>query len=231
MKYFYHIFLIIIIWPSCSIQNGGLFPSILSEHEIAEGLKEALSLGATASIKFLNSKDGFYRSEYKILLPEQARVLTKRLAVIPGFETLEETLLEKINRAAEDAVGRAGKIFAQAIKDMSFDDALKILLGEKNAATMYLKSCCHHLCYDSFHPEIETSLNKIGALDIWKSAIQTYNKIPFVEDMNPSLDDYVTNEALKAMYDLISRKELAIRTDISERSSDILKRVFRRQDG
>ena len=84
--------------------------------------------------------------------------------------------------------------------------------------------------YKDFNPVILNSLNKFGALNLWKDAITKYNNLPFVEKINPDLADHVTNKALEGLFDLIEKKELGIRTDLQQRSSDLLKKVFAKQD-
>ena len=202
----------------------------LSNADISAGLKEALNLGTDEAVDFLSVKDGYYKSIYKILLPEEARVVTDKLKVIPGFTNVEEVLLEKINRAAEDAASSVGPIFLDAIKSMSISDALDILMGPQNAATTYLHGQTYDDLYARFQPIILTSLNKFNAVDYWEDAVSKYNSIPLVSDINPRIDDYVAQKALFGLFDLIELKEKGIRTDISQRVTPLLQRVFKKQD-
>lgn len=202
----------------------------LSNAEISAGLKEALDLGVQKGVKTLSSTNGYYESIYKILLPEEAKKVVDKLKFIPGFSDLEDKAIKKINQAAEDAAKSAGPIFVKAIKEMTFSDVMDILLGDKNAATQYLHQKTYQNLYGEFNPVIVNSLNKFGALDLWKDAINTYNSLPFVERLNPDLGDHVTQKALVGLFDLIEKKELGIRMDIQQRTSDLLRKVFARQD-
>lgn len=202
----------------------------LSEVDIANGLKEALDKGVQNAVTNLAKENGYYKSAYKILLPEEATVVTDKLKFIPGFENLEEKLVQKINMAAEDAASKAGPIFVTAIKNMTIRDAMGILMGEKNAATQYLNNNTYNSLYAEFKPVLVNSLNKFGALDYWANAVNKYNAIPLVKDINPDLADHINTKALVGLFDLIEKKELGIRTDITQRSSDLLKRVFEKQD-
>ena len=78
---------------------------------------------------------------------------------------------------------------------------------------------------------ITNSLNKFGALDYWADAVNAYNKIPLLGDVNPDLGDHITTKSLFGLFDLVEKKELSIRTDISQRTTDLLQRVFSKQDG
>ncbi len=198
--------------------------------EIASGLKEALSIGISKGSDLLAVEDGYYKSAYKILLPAEARKVTDKLKVIPGFTNVEEEIVKRLNRAAEDAAKSAKPIFVSAIKNMTFDDALNILMGQNNAATTYLKDNTFEGLYDAFQPEVIKSLDHLNALEYWEKAVTTYNKIPFIDQVNPKLDDYVTREALNGLFGMVEKEELAIRQDPAKRVSALLKKVFAKQD-
>lgn len=198
--------------------------------DIANGLKQALNFGVDDSVKFLSKENGYYGSAYKILLPEEARKVTDKLKFIPGFQNVEEELIKRLNKGAEDAASKAGPIFFSAIKSMSFDDAMNILMGPKDAATTYLNNKTYTGLYSEFSPIIDQSLNKFNVQDYWADAVNQYNKIPFITKVNPDLKDYVATEALKGLFGLVAQKELGIREDVSQRSTDLLKKVFAKQD-
>ncbi len=216
--------------PSCdTLQqlSSGLEPT---SAEIGQGLKQALEFGISEGAALLAQKDGYFKSEYKILLPAEARKVTDRLKFIPGFNDVENIILEKLNRAAEDAAASAKPIFVNAIREMTFDGALNILMGSQNGATQYLVQKTHVPLYNEFHPVVVTSLNKFNAIQYWADAVNAYNKIPLVEKVNPNLDQYVTEAALDGLFGMVAKKELQIRTDITSRTTDLLRKVFAKQD-
>lgn len=205
--------------------------SVLTNDEIGSGLKSALEIGIGRGSDLLSQKGGYFNSAYKILLPEEARKVADKLKVIPGFSKVEDIILEKINAGAEDAAAKAKPIFVNAIKKMTLTDALGILMGDKNAATAYLKRSTYQELYNEFNPIIVTSLDKFDARKYWGDAVNTYNKIPFVNNkVNANLDEYVTQQALNGLFAMVEEKERSIRSNISERTSDLLKRVFAKQD-
>lgn len=218
--------------PSCDALKE-VADSVLGEpslDEITRGLKEALTKGATSGAAALSQRDGYFKSAYKILLPADIRTVTDRLKNVPGFGNLENELIEKMNRGAEDAAREAAPIFASAIRGMTFQDASNILMGSDNAATEYLKRTTTQQLYTAFNPKIVASLDKIGANDLWRRAADAYNRLPMVADVNNDLDDYVTNEALKGLFGKIQEEEKRIRRNPGARTSDLLKKVFAKQD-
>jgi uncharacterized protein DUF4197 len=159
--------------------SSGLEPTTA---EIAQGLKQALEIGISEGASLLSQRDGYFKSEYKILLPPEARKVTDKLKFIPGFTDIENVILEKLNRAAEDAATSAKPI------------------------------------------------NKFNAIEYWADAVNAYNKIPLVEKVNPNLDQYVTEKALDGLFAMVAKKELQIRTDITSRTTELLRKVFAKQD-
>jgi Protein of unknown function (DUF4197) len=202
----------------------------LSNDDIGFGLKEALELGIGKGSDVLSQRGGFMNSAYKILLPEEARKVTEQLKIIPGFSKVEDIVLEKINAGAEDAAARAKPIFVNAIKSMSFSDAMGILMGDKNSATAFLKRATYQQLTNEFTPIIVSSLDKFEARKYWGDAVKTYNQIPFVKALNPSLEQYVTEQALNGLFSMVEGKERDIRSNIGSRSTDLLRRVFAKQD-
>ena len=206
-------------------QGGGI-----TNTEIASGLRQALDVGIDKQVAKLTQKDGFYKNELvKIALPSELQKVDKTLRDI-GLGKLADEGLKVLNRAAEDAVKEATPIFVSAVKDITFNDAKNILLGSNNAATQYLTTKTENALYAKFNPVIKNSFSKVGADTVWSNLISKYNTIPFTQKVNPDLTDYVTTQALKGVYTMISVEEKAIRTKTSSRTTALLKRVFALQD-
>ena len=204
--------------------------NILSDLDIANGLKEALNIGVEKEVKKLTIADGFLgNSLVKIPFPDEVKTVEQKLRGI-GLGVLPDEGLKLINRAAEDAVKEATPIFVNTITSMSIGDARKILMGHDSSATNYLEQTTRDSLYSKFYPVMQNSFGKVGADKAWNSMISKYNMIPFVTKMNPDIKDYVTNKALNGVFKMITIEEKKIRTDLGERTSDLLKRVFALQD-
>ena len=214
-------------------QIANQLPGVLEQSgtvDIAGGLKEALNNGISKQVTKLTAVDGFYKNEMvKILLPEELKKVDSGLRKI-GLGNLADEGLKAINRTAEDAVKEATPIFVDAIKGMKFTDAKNILMGNESAATTYLQSSTSTALYGKFNPVIKTSFAKVGADKIWANIITKYNAIPLVKKVNPDLTDYVTNQAMNGVFKMVSVEEKNIRTNLSSRTSDLLKKVFAMQD-
>jgi hypothetical protein len=198
--------------------------------DIASGLREALTTGIDKQVSKLTQKDGFFKNELvRIGLPEDLRKVDKALRKI-GLSSLADEGLKTLNRAAENAVNEATPVFISAVKDIKFDDAKTILLGNNSAATEYLTTKTETALYQKFNPVIKQSFSKVGADKIWANLINKYNTIPFTKSVNADLTDYVTTEALKGVYKMIAIEEEEIRTKLSSRTTTLLQQVFKLQD-
>jgi hypothetical protein len=204
---------------SAAVLKGG-------DVDVSAGLKEALNNGIESAVNQLSATNGYLASSYKILIPADAQKIIDKVKMVPGFQDVETKLINQMNQAAEIAAKKATPIFVNAITQMSFSDAKSILSGPENAATTYLSSTSRQPLYDEFLPVIQSSLDEVNARSYWKTVVEAYNKLPFVKKMNPELDAHVNNKALDGLFALIAVKEKGIRTDVNQRTSDLLKKVF-----
>ena len=204
--------------------------SIISNADIASGLRQALDFGIDKQVTKLTQENGFFKNELvKIMLPSELQKVDKTLRDI-GLSSLADEGLKVLNRAAEDAVKTATPIFVDAVKGITFNDAKNILMGNDQAATSYLQGRTQTALYGKFAPVIKSSLDKVGATDIWSKIITKYNNVPFTKDVNPDLTDYTTNQALAGVYKMIAVEEKEIRTKVSSRTTTLLQKVFQLQD-
>jgi len=235
MKKLIAIFGISLVLTSCDpaqLQQvlGSLTETPLTNQEIGLGLKEALSIGIGNGSDELSKLDGYLQSPYKIFLPDEAQKVVDKLKFIPGFADVEQRLVTRLNRAAEEAAKGAKDVFIGSIKQMTFQDALGILMGEKNAATSYLHRTTYNELYGKFQPVILKALEDVQAQQLWKEIVTKYNSLPLVNKVNPDLDRHVTDKALIGLFDMVEKKELNIRSNISERTTPLLQKVFAKQD-
>lgn len=198
----------------------------LSEEEVGRGLKEALNNGIQKGVKQLSIKDGYFKDDQiKLLMPKEATQVESKLRKL-GQGSKVDAMIESMNRAAEDAASSSKELFVSAIKNLSVNDAMSILKGEDNAATVYLSSETRTQLIAKFKPIIKTSLDKVGATKHWSTVFNTYNKIPMVQKVNPDLVGYATDKAIDGLFIQIAKEELEIRKNPAARVSELLKKVF-----
>jgi enolase len=131
-----------------------------------------------------------------------------------------------MNHAAESASKEALDLLVKAVNGMTINDAFSILKGADNAATNYLKEQTNADIYRSFKPIINASMQQHKVAQKWTTISTKYNALPFTKDINPDLEDYITNKAIDGLFVLLAKQEKEIRKNPLARTSDILKKVF-----
>ncbi|NCT74495.1 MAG: DUF4197 domain-containing protein [Chitinophagaceae bacterium] len=210
--------------PKILSKNSG---SGVSEAEAGQGIKEALTQGVTNAVLNLNKTDGFFGNQlYKMLLPPDAQKIETTLRKVGMGSQVDKAVLA-INRGAEEAVGFAKPIFVDAIKEITIQDALKLVSGGKDAATQYFKQKTTEKLIAAFTPSVKTSLDNVGATKYYDDIVNAYNGLPTtIKKVNPDLTSFVVGKAVDALFDQVAKEEANIRANPLARTSDILKKVF-----
>lgn len=206
--------------------NKAAGPAPLTNGEVINGLREALTVGTNNSTAITSKLDGFYKNP-EIFIPFPPEVIKIKNTVEDlGMKKQVDEFVMTMNRAAETAAKDAGPIFINAIRGMSIADGFAILKGEDNAATMFLKEKTSGELKIKFNPVVKDAISKVQVTKYWNPVITTYNKIPFIDKQNPNLEDYITTKAMDGLFIMIEKEEKKIRKDPLARVTDILKRVF-----
>jgi hypothetical protein len=210
--------------PAFAVQRGGL-----SDAKIVSGLKEALQVGAGNAVNLTGRVDGFFKNAaIKILLPKQLDPVAKTLR-FAGQGALVDEFVLSMNRAAEKAAPQARKIFVDAIRQMTFDDARKILFGGDTAATEYFKEKTSDDLTRAFHPIVEKAMDDVGATRKYKEMTGRLQNLPFAKTQSLDIDQYVVGKTLDGLFYMVGEEEKKIRKNPAARVSNILKVVFGRR--
>jgi hypothetical protein len=158
-------------------------------------------------------------------MPEKIQKVADVLRKV-GYQKEVDDFILSMNRAAEKAAPMATSYFVGAIKEMSFDDARKILNGGDTAATEFFKRKTSDKIAASFKPVVSSSMNEVGVTKKYKDMMGKYESLPFVDKESIDLDSYVTNKAMDGLFYMVGQEEKKIRTDPAARVTDLLKTVF-----
>ena len=216
----------------------------ISNTENAAGLKNSLDVGIENAVELLATDNAFMNDAMiKILLPPEAQPIIDNLKLIPGGEALVQKTITSLNRSAEDAVKEAIPIFKTAIRSMTFDDVRNILFGDENAATQFLRRTTYQQLEMAFAPKVKNSLEKplvanVSTTETWNLLHNNYNKIAKttvgriagLKEVNISIENYVTQKTLDALFMKVAQEEMNIRKNPAARVNDLLKRVFGQLD-
>ncbi|MFT6865341.1 MAG: hypothetical protein ACJA08_000159 [Cyclobacteriaceae bacterium] len=202
----------------------------LTTEQVGAGLKEALEKGISIGAENASKVNGYLgNSLIKIPFPPEVEKVESKLRQI-GLGSQVDKFVETLNHGAEEAAKQAKPIFVAAIKSMTIQDTWNILKGEDNAATQYLQKATSDELRAKFSPVIKNALDKTSATKYYADIINTYNKIPLLEDVNSDLESYATDKALEGLFILVAQEEAKIRIDPLARTTDLLKKVFKELD-
>jgi Protein of unknown function (DUF4197) len=206
-----------------SLSGGG---GGLSDAKIGSGLQEALKVGTENAVGQTGTVDGFLKNKaIKILMPKSLQVMEKPLRLV-GYGPQIDEFVVGMNRAAEKAVPFAKDIFWDAIGQMSFDDARKILNGNDTAATDYFKSKTSKKLQTAFLPSVKEVMDQVGVNRQYNDLIGKYKDVPFSKNITFDANQYVTEKATDGLFFVVGQEEKKIRTNPAARATDLLKEVF-----
>ena len=198
----------------------------LGSEKVASGLKEALKISTGNAVGLTGKADGYFMNEaIKILMPQKLASVEKGLRAVGYGPQIDEFVLS-MNRSAEKAAPAAKEIFWGAIKEMSFDDARKILGGGDTAATEYFKEKTTGKLTEAFRPVVEKSMDEVGVTRQYNALVGQAQSLPFVKVPSLDLNQYVVGKALDGLFLTIASEERKIRKDPAARVTALLKEVF-----
>jgi len=198
----------------------------VTNQEAASGLKSALEQGSSAAVDLLGKTDGFLGNKaVKIPLPGSLKKYEKLMRGV-GMGKYADELILTMNRAAEAAVPEAKKLFVDAIKKMSVQDAKGILTGGQTSGTDYFKRTTSGQLREKFLPIVKSATAKVQLAETYNEYAQKGAQFGLVSKENANLDDYVTQKALDGLFYMVAEEEKKIRQNPLLAGSDIVKKVF-----
>ncbi len=199
---------------------------ILSNAEIADGLREALRVGTERVVGQVGARDG-YNADPTIHIPlpgtlKDVQSVLQRF----GMAGLADDLELRLNRAAEAAAPAAKELFWQAIGEMTLEDVEGIYKGPNDAATRYFQGKMTPALAERMVPVVNESLAEVGAIRSYDEMMGQYAAVPFVPDVKANLTEYVIEKAMDGLFHYVAQEEAAIRNNPAKRTTELLQRVF-----
>jgi Protein of unknown function (DUF4197) len=205
-----------------SVGSGGG----LSDAKIGSGLQEALKVGTENAVLQTGTVDGFFKNKaIKILMPKPLQTIEQPLRLV-GYGPQIDDFVLSMNRAAEKAVPFAKQIFWDAIGQMTFDDARKILNGSDSAATDYFQRKTSDKLHNAFKPTVDNVMHDVGVTKRYNELIGRYKSVPFAQSISFDINRYVTERTTDGLFFVVGQEEKKIRTNPAARVNDLLKEVF-----
>jgi len=199
---------------------------MLSNTQATGGLKQALEQGAEAAVSQLGKKGGFLdNAKIRIPLPDALEKTRPLLQMMGKGEELDN-LQTAMNRAAEAAVPEARTLLVNAVKQMSVDDAKKILSGGDDSVTRYFEDKTRSALTDRFMPVVTDQTNRLALAGQYNKLAKKASKAGLLKDDEVSVERFVTAKALDGLYTTIAEQERAIRENPMQAVGSLAKQVF-----
>jgi Protein of unknown function (DUF4197) len=192
-------------------------------YSLVDAIRELLSLSSQRAFASLIRENGFLDSQIARLdVPEAlgGGRSTRIVAAILRSDAFRSRLTRQVNRAAEKGAEIAAPMVVQAIQTVSIEDALGLVRGGPEAATLFLKDKMGPALFTAMIPGIEGGL-KLFDSGIVTEALKVATGIDFA-----LLRDDVSAKASDAIYRAIGREESSIRADPSATNNPLLIGVF-----
>jgi len=198
----------------------------LTNQEAVQGLKGALSQGATTAIAKLGVAGGFMNNpKVKIPLPPALDKVAKGMRLMGRGKDADE-LVATMNQAAEQAVPAAKELLAGAVKTMSVQDAKKILTGGDGSVTRFFRDKTAAPLAVKFLPIVKRATDRVGLAQKYDQFAGQGTKLGLIKGDAANIEQYVTNKALDGLYLMIGEEEHTIRQNPAAAGSAIVSKVF-----
>jgi hypothetical protein len=198
----------------------------LNETDAASGVRTALQRGAEAALQSLGRTDGFLGNDkVRIPLPgylESAAKLMRRFGQGKRVDQLETAM----NRAAEAAVPKARTLLVNTIRDISVEDALRIVKGGDTAVTDFFARKTREPLNAQFLPIVTEATQQVDLAKKYNRVAGQATGLGLVKSEDANIEQYVTRKALDGLYLVIGEEEKKIRADPLGTGSAILRKVF-----
>jgi len=208
------------------LESLGAFTGLSEEARASAGLREALEVATSEAVGRTSAKNGFLDDpRIRIGLPDLLDTMGRGLRLVGQGSRVDELELA-MNRAAERAAGEAKDVFWQAIRGMSFSDAVSIVQGGNTAATDFFERTTREPLGKRFDPIVNEKMKELGLVRLYDDLAERYAALPFTTKPAFDLRRYVSDKALDGLFAVLGDEERRIRTDPAARVTPLLQQVF-----
>jgi hypothetical protein len=225
---------------------SGTLTTNLTQTEMVDALKQALTKGIHRAIRQLGQSNGFLTNlNVRIPMPEKLQTTEKTLRSL-GQDKLADDFVATMNHAAEQAVPAASQVFVDTLAQMTVQDAQNLLTGPDDAATQFFRRTTETNLFARFLPIVKkaTEDNKVmnsykkltGSTGGTNDTSTSTNSGTLGAILNKGqellgkgsvdVDTYVTQKALDGLFIMVAEQEKKIRQNPAARTTELLQKVF-----
>ncbi len=190
---------------------------------LTEAIRRLLSLASQNAFALLLQPGGFYDSSVaRIALPDRfgGDRGSGILSVVLQSRQFRDRLQRQLNRAAEKGAERAAPLVADAVRNVSIEDAATLVRGGPQAATSFLRGKMGPALLDSMLPGISDGLRLFDDQVIGQAvrSVTGFDIAALASDITRKADD--------SIWAAIGMEESNIRADPQKTNDPVLIGVF-----
>lgn len=204
---------------SCStLQNFIAEPTSL---ETVTALREVLNSSSFRAIKTLKqiNDNGLIG-----VLPKELEPVMGALSTL-GLSAEVDNLTRGITNASGIVADESAGIMKDAISEVSFGDAVAVVVGGEDAATQVLREAMYASVKKRYSSRLDTELQKSDATQYWPMAANAYNLFS-KNKVDANLSDFLAERAVDALFLTMGKEEREIRKDPASLGKAVVTKVF-----
>lgn len=212
---------------SCgTMNNPGILGSVLGQSKeslASRAIREVLLNGV---LRGITSYNGNSNELYKLFLPKDLANVVNTLEQL-GMGSLVNNVVSQINEGAKMAINAAEPIFKNAIQNITIADAIQLVNGGQHSITNFFRQKTSGQLIQAFLPIVSEKLGNSEALTTYSRIANTINALPIGNaKISTDLSEFVAQQAMNGMFNLIAQEEVNIRQNVAARTSEVLRIVF-----
>jgi hypothetical protein len=204
---------------SCDVLNQiNLRPTNM---EVINALKEILT---NSAFRAVNTVRQIYSEGAESLLPPEIQPVINVMRTI-GLGGEIDKVNSQINSVSLAVLNESGGLMEDAIKQLTFSDAVAVVTGGPDAATLVLKNAMYGAVKDRYASRLDAELDKTEVMKFWTPAVNAYNMFSS-NKIEKSLSEMIAEKAVDVLFDNMASHEAAIRNDYESLGSNVVNKVF-----
>ena len=214
---------LLLVFTSVPARAGDVLPVL----DASDGLRQILVQNASTAAAKLGTVNGFLENpKVRIPLPKSLRKAEGLLRTLGMGEKVDE-LTVAMNHAAEQAVPEASTLVADAVNQMSFQDAKTMMAGGDDAVTQYFRQKTADSLLQKFIPVIKKATDQMALAKQYNEVAGYGLKTGLLSEKKATIESYVAQKTLDGLYLMMAEEERALRVNPTGKAGELLQNILR----
>lgn len=209
-----------LLLSSCStLNNLGIAPTNLETIQAVKEIMNSSAFRAIDALQKMNAAGGV-----EGLLPKELQPVLGTLKTLGVGKEIDQ-VTKQIGDVSQLVAKESTGIMTDAISSVKITDAVGVVLGAEDAATVLLKNAMYGSVKKRYSERLDNELAKTDALQYWPMATGAYNLFA-KNKIDNNLSDFLAERAVDALFLTMGKKESQIRQDPAKLQKAVVTKVF-----